>query len=650
MVDGPSSASVPSRATVPQNEDIWYIIALQIGTIEDVISLYQVLGIPSILRALLKNNDHGLALFAGILARNDAVFDMAVHHVKNSDPGVEAFNACLPVSWFAPQLGLSHKPQSAILCAAPESARQMRGYSVLQASIVAGHVPYVVRLLKAGADPSYSPPQPCWACVEEPLRDRSLPGFHLQDRFLPHLARRSPLHIAICHGQMEAAEALLNHGAEGRPDLADLETSDHRFSAGQWHAPHTENEKASNVLHDLCGVYPPESPDPDPDPDRQPTIRIARLYLAKTPTALNQPTSWGEEPLARACRTGHFRYALWLTEQPGVYIRNTVPWAAGNSLVNVALRAAVCFWSAEAPAQDPRDGRTPNFYLAARRDLGALPKLIATFLKCEAGLNVDVPGSDGSCALHLCARLGGDMTDPSPGTADIAPIIHQLLNHGADVWRRDRLGLTPLDVVKRFHSPVTGASAWNTRASLLDGGQAAEGHVPGKFVPLLNRVRETAGLLSDRRMFPGDSGDHQRFSIGYIFCSMSRAKRHDLWWTHAPAGPRGLKLLAQFTTESGLGAPSSQLDLAIPSISRLSWAATDGGPYRIILTLTSGVPYDRGRSLHHDEVFIEFGDDNYNSAELHYHSFLSWSEAFLPWKTEISNDELSERWDSANGG
>ncbi|KXH61008.1 hypothetical protein CSAL01_12511 [Colletotrichum salicis] len=213
------------------------------------------------------------------------------------------------------------------------------------------------------------------------------------------------------------------------------------------------------------------------------------------------------------------------------------------------------------------------------------------------------------------------MTDPSPGNADPAPVIHQLL-----------------DVVKRFHSPATGASAWNTRAPLLAGGQPGEGHIPRRFVPLLERVREAATFPSTAATTEGS-----RLDMSTRAC---RAPE-DMICGGRTSPP---ELLAWSTAESGRGAPSRQLGLPIPSISQLSWAETDCAPYRVILILISGVSHDQGRSLWNDDVYVEFGDEDGEPAELHYCSFLSWSQAFLPWATKISNDELSKRWDSPQRG
>ncbi|KXH61007.1 hypothetical protein CSAL01_12510 [Colletotrichum salicis] len=293
-----------------------------------------------------------LALFVGILTRNDAVFDTALDHVKNSRLGVEAFNACLPVSWIAPRMALSDRPQPLMLSAAPETASHMRGYTVLQAAVVAGHVPRTA--------PPSKPPR-----ISSPgqLRARARKKVAAPRCHLPRADR----------GRRGTPQP--RGGGEARPFRS--RGIGHPILHQPLECPaNWEREGLERVTRPLPRV-PPRFRGPSPT-----SHHPHRVSLSREDPPLPEPADVvGEEPLARACRTGQFRYALWLTERPGVRIRNTVPWAAGDSLVNVALRAAVRFWSAEAPEHHPKDRRTPNFYLAAGRDLGALPKLIATVLK-----------------------------------------------------------------------------------------------------------------------------------------------------------------------------------------------------------------------------------------------------------------------------
>ncbi|KAK2770400.1 ankyrin repeat protein [Colletotrichum kahawae] len=537
-------------------------------------------------------------------------------HAKRNYP--DKLNVTLPHYWdsFREE---GDSPPPITLAALQNLTPCIDGYTAIQAAIVTENHQFVKRLLEEGADAALENAQPCWSCSAQPGRPP-----HLDFDFEPYNAAKTPLHTAICYGQFEAATELLKFGASSIVFDGDLVPINATCTIDAWRAPHSGNERSVSVLHDLCHVYMPGSG----------TINIARLVLERGITSITDQTSWGEQALPRACRTGQFRYANWLAQQPNVDVHAPVPWRSTETLLLVVLETAVRCWSYPTHTQAQKD--------ALQADFNALPQLVNTLI--QSGIDVDAKRPDGSTAAHLCARLGGDATQLED---DDASIIQQLVDSNADISIKDGDQLTALDVVKRFHSPLFGLSRSHSLAPLSDGGQQSQGHIPAKFVPLLEEIRFTMDDFDFGGSFHIDENENRRFFLRSLRSTTSRDIMEALWWVHDPNGPEGHMLRSWSSKPTGHHNIDHRAELPIQAIEQLYWSAE--GPRRVILSLTTGI-LGRSGKIQHDQVFVQFGgDEGGDDATYHFRSFLSWSLAFISIMTKVSSATLSRKWNSRTG-
>ncbi|KAH0419391.1 hypothetical protein CcaCcLH18_14385 [Colletotrichum camelliae] len=99
----------------------------------------------------------------------------------------------------------------------------------------------------------------------------------------------------------------------------------------------------------------------------------------------------------------------------------------------------------------------------------------------------------------------------------------------ANISIKDDGQLTALDVVKRFHSPLFRLTRSHTLTQFSDRGQQSQGHIPAKFVPLLEQVQFIMDDFDFGDSFHVDDSENRRFFRG-LFSTTSRDTREDLWW------------------------------------------------------------------------------------------------------------------------
>lgn len=222
-------------------------------------------------------------------------------------------------------------------------------------------------------------------------------------------------------------------------------------------------------------------------------------------------------------------------------------------------------------------------------------------------------------------------------TEDLTSIVDQLLLADADVTIEDYDGLTALDTVKRFHSPLVSSTRWRTLAPIPPQDPSYdEGHVPGMFVYLLAQTRLSKPVFnySNSCIVNPDHGIERRFWISTLW----QTQRNDsgvwddsaksFWWTFDPAGSEGPRLRCWYPKESKRVGTDHRLDLPIRDIICVEWAQhrPQARYYRIILTLSTGLPEMPSQRFRNDKIYLEFeGPGGGGRTGLHhYQSFLNW--------------------------
>lgn len=626
-------AQRPSHAL--KSRDVILSIADHLEAAQDLVNLYYVTGERASIEKLGFDVPDGRALFAGILTGEDFVFKRALRLALRDYPN-GLFELCLPDFWYPSSLvGALDPPYVLGVDTGP-----YLDLTALQCAIIAGNLEFVELLLKVGADIDFAPPEWCFNCNQRAIRGLELDG----GSFIATISKQSPLHYAICYGHDDIAKLLIDKGAVAATNFHDIDPMNVPFDRQGWVAPHNGNERLLTPLHQLCSRYYAEDDDGI-------AIRIADAYISKYPATWDGTTSWGETALARACRHGRFRFAYWLiTSHPNCNTDNTVPWRGAESLLHVALSAAVRIWSRQKPRLT---GPLADEYEAGiESDFPYLPLLIQELIPLCGGVN-DI-GNDWRTPLHLIALLGGDAADL---TEDMPSIVDQLLLAGADVTITDFDGLTALDTVKRHHSPLVGSRSWHTLAPIPPRDHSYDdGHVPGTFTYLLDLTRSSHSAFNYGRscLVDPDHGIQRRFWISTLW----QTQRNDsvlwvdntksFWWTVDPAGPEGPRLRSWYPEESKRVGSDHRLDLPIRNIICVEWA--DHSPrarlLRIILTLNTGLPEIPGHKFRNDKIYLEFESPGGGgrTASHHHHSFLHWCLPYGLIVKEISTTKMASNF------
>ncbi|KAK1449592.1 hypothetical protein CMEL01_16802 [Colletotrichum melonis] len=620
------------------SRDILLCIADQLETAEDLINLYYATGERGTIEKLGFDTPDGRALFAGILTRDKFVFKRALRVGLRDFPN-GLFELCLPDFWAPSWMGADLDAPYTF----GVEIGAYSGHTALQCAIIAGNLEFVEILLRAGADIDYAPPEWCANCLGRGQAGLELDG----GPFDASIAKNSPLHFAICYGHDDIAEMLIDKGAVPATNFHDFIPGNRAAHRGLWIAPHNGNERSLTPLHELCSRHFPE----DDDGTDGTTVRIAEAYINKYPATWDSVTSWGETALSRACRHGRFRFAYWLlTSYPHCDTDNTVPWGGPESLLHVALSAAVRIWSRQQPRQT--GPLADEYKIGIESDFPYLPLLIEELIPLCGG--VSQRGVDSRSPLHLIALLGGDASELTEG---LSSIVEQLLLAGADVTIEDKDGLTPLDTVKRFHSPLVGSTRWRTLAPIPPRDpRYDQGHVPGTFVYLLNQTRLSKRVFDHGglRMVAPDHGNHRRFWISTLWqtqrndSAVWQDSAKNFWWTFDPAGPKGGRLRHWCPRESQRVGADHYLDLPMRDIICVEWAQhrPQARIHRIILTLNTGLPEIPGLRFRNDKIYLEFeglgGGGQLGSH--HYSSFLSWSLPYGLIVKEITSTKMASNF------
>ncbi|KDN71344.1 hypothetical protein CSUB01_12172 [Colletotrichum sublineola] len=332
-----------------------------------------------------------------------------------------------------------------------------------------GRTQHIKDLLQAGANID-ALAECCWPCYSEP-DTRALTDAAVE------YAARTPLHMALCNGQRHSARQLIAAGASlvlGGPDPPGVS----QHNAQNW-----------TVFHDLCryrGRREVQEAVISEIADNHGNLSATHLQL------LNTADSNGYTPLAKACRAGHFRYAVRML-QLGANSQLGPPQGTNTRLLHIALQAADEL--GEEPQSDvifrlglqqyddvdnlPQATADEIGYLGGlRSDLRALPDLIRRLARRAAAAGtLDHRNGDGRTALHLAAMLGSDGDTASR-------VLDHLLTRQADTTIRDNESLLPIDVAKD-QSPENGFNVWSCEPGTVrapvaptarDWGEVAEGY------------------------------------------------------------------------------------------------------------------------------------------------------------------------------
>lgn len=250
--------------------DILLCVADYLETAEDVINLYYATGERGTIGRLEFDAPDGRALFAGILTGDEFVFKRALRIALRDFPN-GLFELCLPDFWASSWMEADLEPPYAF----EVDTEPYFGHTALQCAVIAGNLEFVDILLRAGADIDFAPPAWCVKCLDRGTRGLELDGLP----FDASIAKKSPLHSAICYGHDDIAELLIDKGAVAATNFHDFVPVNTPFQREGWVAPHDGNERCLTPLHGLCSRHFPE----DDDGTDGTTIRIADAYINKYP-------------------------------------------------------------------------------------------------------------------------------------------------------------------------------------------------------------------------------------------------------------------------------------------------------------------------------------------------------------------------------
>ncbi|KZL82895.1 ankyrin repeat protein [Colletotrichum incanum] len=155
---------------------------------------------------------------------------------------------------------------------------KVKGYAALQVAAVLGHTHLIETLIGAGANVN-AVTVCCWCCEAEAETD----AFH---DTTPRAARKTSLHLAICHRNWCTAEAIIGHGSSLTVDGPD--GPEDVLSWVDYNGPNIRNLSA---LHDLSRHRTPGDGVCD----------FAGWLAAHGVINIHASTDQGMTPLATAC-------------------------------------------------------------------------------------------------------------------------------------------------------------------------------------------------------------------------------------------------------------------------------------------------------------------------------------------------------------
>ncbi|GKT52018.1 tankyrase-2 [Colletotrichum spaethianum] len=175
---------------------------------------------------------------------------------------------------------------------------KVKGYTALQVAAVLGHTHLIEILVSAGADNAVT--VCCWRCEADAETDA------VHD-ITPRAARKTPLHLAICHHNWDTAKAIDVLG---------------------WIDYNGPNIRNLSALHDLSRRWAPGHDACD----------FADWLVAHGGIDINTMMDQGMTPLATACAAGEFKLTHRLLCL-GANCNDSVPTRPTETLIHVALRA-----------------------------------------------------------------------------------------------------------------------------------------------------------------------------------------------------------------------------------------------------------------------------------------------------------------------
>lgn len=276
--------------------------------------------------------------------------------------------------------------------------------------------------------------------------------------FDPRLSPLStPLHIAICNGQLTTAKLLVSRGAELDVGVATPLHTAARFNNAEAVDFLLKNELADvdqsdnhgyAPLHLACMTF-------------QDVSAMEKLFEFDADLEVNADD--GRTPLAFACERGYFRAALRLLDQGADH---EVEWD-GQTPIQVAAMSMTSFFPRRPPSES--DTWEDERELLVRRLL-------------ELGVDVDEAGGLGTTALHIAAA-----------GQSLSRTLRLFLDAGADVNATDDMQQTPLHVA--FESGHLASVAIKIVPLLQRGGRLDKKCMRGRCA--LDSALEAARLRGD---------------------------------------------------------------------------------------------------------------------------------------------------------
>ncbi|GJC89497.1 putative ankyrin repeat protein RF_0381 [Colletotrichum liriopes] len=300
---------------------------------------------------------------------------------------------------------------------------KVKGYTALQIASVLGHTHLIETLIGAGANAN-AVTVCCWSCEAEEETN----AFH---DITPRAARKTSLHLAICHRNWSTAEAIIRHGSS-----LTVDGPDGPEDVVSWIDNNGPNIHNLSALHDLSRHWTPGDGACD----------FAGWLVTHGGIEVNAPTDQGMTPLATACAAGQFKLAHRLLSL-GANCNDRVPTRPTETLIHIALRA--CNDMGMRRLAVNTGGDEYSIYLSGREEaLDMVPELIRLLI--AEGVAVDATDANKQTPLRVAATFGE------------LGVIELLLRSGANPEMQDVFGATPLDLAKK-QSPLVTAARWSRR-------------------------------------------------------------------------------------------------------------------------------------------------------------------------------------------